>query len=252
MDIYTKMAKQPVFSITDVNQYYGNVGSARSAVKRLMAYSKALKIRNDLYTCVSAERGGPVADRFQVASAITDTSCISHHSALEYYGTLQPTSDRVYVSSRTRFQDFSFAGCTFHFVRARLSEGVSSPPADRGVRVTDIERTVADSLKDLGKIGQPAETVEAIGRFSAATGPGGLDEERLLRYLELYSNQFLYQKAGFLLGRYRASLGLSDNFFSVCRDHIGKSKRYLSRDRLPGTYNDEWKLIVPSELWAAS
>ena len=84
MDIYFEMAKHPVFTIEDVNLFYNNMNSARSAVKRMIATSKALKIRSNLYTCISAENGGPVANRFQIASAISDTSYIFHHTAMEY------------------------------------------------------------------------------------------------------------------------------------------------------------------------
>ena len=84
MDIYFEMAKHPVFTIEDVNLFYNNMNSARSAVKRMIATSKVLKIRSILYTCISAENGGPVANRFQIASAISDTSYIFHHTAMEY------------------------------------------------------------------------------------------------------------------------------------------------------------------------
>ena len=68
MDIYFEMAKHPVFTIEDVNLFYDNMNSARSAVKRMLAASKVQKIRNNLYTCISAENGSPVANRFQIAS----------------------------------------------------------------------------------------------------------------------------------------------------------------------------------------
>ena len=79
MDIYFEMAKHPVFTIEDVNLFYDNMNSARSAVKRMLAASKVQKIRNNLYTCISAENGSPVANRFQIASAISKTSYVSHH-----------------------------------------------------------------------------------------------------------------------------------------------------------------------------
>ena len=110
MDIYFEMAKHPVFTIEDVNLFYNNMNSARSAVKRMIATSKVLKIRSNLYTCISAENGGPVANRFQIASAISDTSYISHHTAMEYYGVSDQVFYDVYVSSKTKFRNFEFDG----------------------------------------------------------------------------------------------------------------------------------------------
>ena len=242
MDIYIEMAKHPVFTIDDVNRFYSNPGSARSAVKRLLAQGKALKIRNNLYTCVSAEHGGAVASRFQIASAITETSCISHHTAMEYYGITDQVFYEVYVSSETRFHDFEFNGYTYHFVQSRLAEGIDTPPFSGCIRVTDKERTLADSLKDMDKIAGPEELIANISSMSAVR------EEKLLHYLSLYDNQFLYQKAGFLLWDCRETLGLSDDFFNECRSRIGSSKRYLTHDEQNCSYNADWKLMVPVNI----
>lgn len=86
MILYFELLKKPVFKIEDVDQYYGNMYSARSAVKRLMRDGMTAKIRNNMYTCISGETGLPVANRFQIASSITPTSYVSHHTAMEYYG----------------------------------------------------------------------------------------------------------------------------------------------------------------------
>lgn len=242
MDLYIEMAKNPVFTIKDVNQYYNNVGSARSAVKRMMAYAKALKIRNDMYTCISAEHGGPIANRYQIASALTETSYISHHTAMEYYGITDQVINDVYVSSKTRFQDFEFDGYTYHFVQARLPEGVITPSFTNGIRVTDPERTLTDCLKDLDKISGLEEVISNIECMS------NLNETRILHYLSCYHNYFLYQKAGLLLWNYRKTLGLSEEFFHHCHQHIGKSKRYLTKDASTGIYNSTWNLVIPTYL----
>jgi len=243
MDVYTAMAKIPVFSVCDVDQYYNNIGSSRSAIKRLMAYHKVMKIRNNMYTCVSAQTGGPIANRFQIASNITETSYISHHSAMDYYGTADQVYYDVYVSSETKFNDFEFDGYTYHYVPSPFSEGVESPEFSGGIRITSRERTVADCLKDMDKIGGYEEVVADLSAMI------GIDENKLLIILKAYDNQFLYQKAGYLLWPIRDSLGLSRDFFESCRSKIGNSKRYLSRDIKKGTYNNEWKLVVPARKY---
>ena len=86
MSFYEKLAKQPTFRIEDALVYCNNLETARSAVKRLLSKGRVLKIRNNFYTCVSLEHGGPVASRYQIASGITPTSYVSHHSAMEYHG----------------------------------------------------------------------------------------------------------------------------------------------------------------------
>jgi predicted transcriptional regulator of viral defense system len=236
------MAKHPVFTIEDVNLFYDNMNSARSAVKRMLAASKVQKIRNNLYTCISAENGSPVANRFQIASAISKTSYVSHHSAMEYYGVSDQVFYDVYVSSETKFRNFDFDGYTYHFVKANLDEGIETPAFSGGIRITDRERTLTDCIKDMDRIGGIEETVAIIDCLH------NVSENKILYYLSLYKNQFLYQKCGFLLWHCRDTLGLTEHFFSVCREHIGKSKRYLTADMTKGVYIGEWNLVVPSDL----
>ena len=66
MNLYFELSKEPVFTAEYVNQFYDNVESARSALKRLMKKKMIAKIRNNLYTCMSGETGAPIANRFQI------------------------------------------------------------------------------------------------------------------------------------------------------------------------------------------
>ncbi len=239
MNLYFELLKQPVFTIENVNRYYEKIESARSAVKRLMAKGLAVKIRNNLYTCISGETDSPLANRYQIASAITPTSYVSHHSAMEYYGISDQIFYEMYVSSEEKFRDFEFDGYTYHCIVSKCDKGVQSVEYSGGVRVTDKERTVVDSIKDMDKIAGLEEVIVNIQNISR------LDEKRLLVYLECYDNQFLYQKTGFLLKPYRQQLSLSDQFFEICKEKIGLSKRYLTKDCHEGKYDGAWRLIIP-------
>ena len=121
MNLYFELLKKPIFNVEDVNVFYNNMDSARSAIKRLMKEGMVAKIRNNMYTCVSGETGAPVANRFQIASRITPTSYVSHHTAMEYYGIADQVYYDVYVSSETSFRDFSFDGYTYRFVASKSS-----------------------------------------------------------------------------------------------------------------------------------
>ncbi|MBD5463288.1 MAG: hypothetical protein HDR24_09570 [Lachnospiraceae bacterium] len=243
MNLYFELLKKPIFKIEDVNQYYNNMNSARSAVKRLMRDGMALKIRNNMYTCISGETGQPVANRFQIASNITPSSYVSHHTAMEYYGITDQVYYDVYVSSETSFRDFEFDGYSYHYVSSKNSEGIDQPAFSGGIAVTNLERTLVDSVKDMDKIAGIEEVVQDIESIHR------MQEKRLLKYLELYQNQFLYQKMGFLLAGNKEKLGLSDQFFDTCKSQIGKSKRYLTKDMEKGQYNDEWKLVIPADIF---
>ena len=216
--------------------------SARSAIKRLMKDGMVAKIRNNMYTCISGETGAPIANRFQIASHITPTSYVSHHTAMEYYGITDQVYYEVYVSSETSFRDFTFDGYTYRFVMSKSLEGIEKPPYSGGVAVTNLERTIVDCIKDMDKISGVEEVVQNIENIHR------MQEKRLLEYMELYKNQFLYQKTGYLLWQHKEKVGLSDTFFEDCKKQIGKSKRYLTRDQVGGRYDDEWRLIITEDL----
>lgn len=243
MNLYYELLKHPVFTIEHVNQYYNNIESARSAVKRLLRNGLAAKIRNNLYTCISGETDAPLANRYQIASALTSTSYLSHHSAMEYYGISDQVFYEVYVSSETSFREFEFDGYMYCYVCSKCSEGIETIKYSGGVRVADKERAVIDSIKDLDKIAGLEEVVDNIQTISA------LREKRLLAYLECYNNQFLYQKTGLLLKSQQQRLGLSNEFFQICKDRVGLSKRYLTKDCKEGKYDTIWRLVVPSQMY---
>ena len=242
MKLYFELMKKPIFTTEDVNIYYNNMNSARSAIKRLMKEGMVAKIRNNMYTCISGETGAPIANRFQIASHITPTSYVSHHTAMEYYGITDQVYYDVYVSSETGFRDFTFDGYTYCFIASKSLEGIDEPPYSGGILVTDLERTVVDCIKDMDKIAGVEEVIQNIENLHKLQG------KRILKYLYIYKNQFLYQKIGYLLWQQREKLGLSEDFFEECKKQIGKSKRYLIRDQIGGRYDDEWRLIIPDDL----
>ncbi len=238
MNLYFELLQKPVFTADDVNQYYNNIESARSALKRLMKQNMILKIRNNLYTCVSGETGAPVASRFQIACSIREDAYISHHTAIEYHGMSDQVYYDVYVSSKKRFQDFEFDGYTYKYISSKTKMGVEEVQYSGGVRVTDLEKTLVDSIKEMDKISGIEEIVAFIQSIRK------LEEQKVLQYLQEYENQFLYQKIGYLLETYNETAVLSEDFYKTCKDHIGQSKRYLSKDIFCGKYNKSWKMIV--------
>lgn len=242
MDLYFELMKFPVFTMEQVMLFYDNVESARSGIKRLMKKGMVEKIRRNLYTCISGETGSPVANRYQIASALSDSACISHHTAAEYYGLADQVYYDVYVTSDSKFNTFSFDGYTYTHVPAKIRDGIVDVKYSGGIKVTDKERTIVDSIKDMDKISGMEEVLSNLDMVT------NLNEKRLLYYLNAYNNQFLYQKLGFLLSRNKEKSGLTDNFFLECNKKIGKSKRYLSKDYMQGKYCKEWNLIIPYEI----
>lgn len=59
-------------------------------------------------------------------------------------------ANEVYVSSSTVFRSFEFDGLIYKFLQSRIDDGIVN--AVDGVKVTDLERTVIDSINDFEKV----------------------------------------------------------------------------------------------------
>lgn len=244
MDVFTALAKYPVFTIDDVKKLTGNEKTAYSQLDRLMKKGLVKKIRKSIYSVVNPSTGQIVATRYQIACAITDTAYISHHSASEYYGLANQVFYEVYVSSETKFNHFEHNHVTYKYVTSRMKEGVVEAKNTTGVKITDLERTVIDSIRDFNKIGGLEELLNCL------EGVHYLNEKKLKRYIDIYDTQSVYQRVGFLLDHYRKEMQLSKEFIEYCKDKIGKSRRYLvSEARDDNSYNSEWELMIPQGLF---
>ncbi len=241
---FNELAKLNAFSVKDVEKSANNIKTAYSLLDRLMKRGQVKKIRQNIYSCVNPATDQVVASPYHIACAVTNTAYISHHSAFEFYGLANQVYYEVYVSSEIRFRDFEFEGITYKYIASKLKKGVVEGKNTTGVRVTDLERTVIDSIKDLEKIGGLEELLHCLECVYF------LDESKLKSYLDGYDMQALYQKTGYLLEHYMKEMQLSDEFIKYCKSKIGKSTRYLLRESNDENYyNSEWKLVVPENLF---
>ena len=78
------------------------------------------------------------------------------------------------------------------------------------MRVTDKERTIVDSIKDINLIAGLEEVLSCVVSVNS------IDETKLLNYLAGYDSAFLYQKIGFIFSEYQTELGISDDFIKIC------------------------------------
>ena len=244
MDVFTELAKYPVFTIEDVKKMTDNEKTAYTQLNRLIKRGLIKKIRKNIYSSVNPTTGQMVATRYQIACAITSTAYISHHSAFEYYGLTNQVFYEVYVSSETKFNHFEYDYVTYKHISSKMEEGVVEAKNTTGVRITDLERTVIDSIRDFNKIGGFEELINCLESVHY------LDETKLKRYLDIYNTKGLYQKVGYLLEHYRKEMQLSKEFIEYCESKIGKSRRYLVSEAKENSYYDsEWELMVPEGLF---
>ncbi len=240
MEHYIKFLKMGCFSREDVTKITGNLNTASSVLRTHKNKGLIKAIRRDLYTAISLETGESVCTPFEIASFISPDSYISHHSAFEYHGMANQVFSEIFVSSTTRFNNFEFDGKQYTRIDSKTDEGIKTVGK---VRVTDVERTIVDSIKDFNKIGGLEELLRCLSMVTFAS------EEKLIKYLSIYDSCFLWQKVGYILACF-PNMKLSDEFFTVCKNGVGKSIRYLY-DELKyenPVFLSEWGLFVPSDI----
>lgn len=208
MKDYQKLLQIPVFTLNEANETLGKF-NVSNLLNRFIKDGSIKRIKKNLYTCFNFANGDDVANKFQIASKITNDSFVSYHSAFEFYGFYNQVSYEVQVSSSIRFLPFEYDDNTYKcFLTNNLNQVVSL----RGVRVTTIERTIVDSINMLGKVMDAEELVKCLDLVML------VDEDKILDVLNSYNKEILYRKVGYVLSFYKDEYELSDNFFKVCKE----------------------------------
>jgi predicted transcriptional regulator of viral defense system len=242
MKYYEQLVDAGCFTLADVTALTGNVDTARSVLFSYQKNGLITKVRRNLYAAMSLETKQPIPNRYAIASHIADDAYVTHHSAFEVHGVANQVYYEIYVASVKRFESFEFDGVNYRRVTPGIKEGVIS--AGKNMRLTDIERTVLESIRDFEKIGGLEETLKCISLIPH------LDADKLLEYLSAYGNGFLYQRTGYLLSHSDGLFSLPDSFYATCQSYIPSAKRYLygGLQSEPHNLNHDWLLFVPEIL----
>lgn len=242
MEYYKKLQQKKVFHKADIDAMTKNTNTSKSLLKNAMKKKLITRIKHDYYATTYPGTHYALADRFMVGSNATKSSYISHHTAFEYRGIMNQVYRIMFVSSLKPFTDFDFENGTYKYVPTKYHFGLIKK---NNVIVTDMERTILDSIKDIDKYTDVDELLQCLDLVEE------IDEDKLTEYLAIYDNKFLYQKAGYILSNFK-EFNLSQKFFETCKSHIGKSIRYFEHglEHYPDgrIYDSYWQLFVPPLL----
>lgn len=142
------------------------------------------------------------------------------------------------------FRNFEFEDITYKYVKTYFVDGVMVPETKTNIRVTNIERTVIDCIKNIDLAGGTEELFQCLDSVL------NLNNDSLLEYLKLYDIQFLYQKAGYIFERYKSVFGISDEMIEACQRKVGEGVRYFDEDARKGNgvLIKKWNLIMPKSI----
>lgn len=242
MKHYKKLLELGCFTFSEANKLFDNINTTKSVLNSYVKKGYIQRVRRGLYISLDSY-GCPVANQYEIASKITGTAVISHHSAFMYYGCYNQVSNYMFVSSQTYFKDFWFEGICYCYLPARINSGVEIK--QQKISVTDIERTMLDAINDVDKVMGFEELIQCLSLVSS------LDEEKMLCYLKEYNSTFLYQKVGFIFEKMRDDLSLNDRFFEECEKFTGNKYRALMKEAacLNNSSSKKWHITYPSDIW---
>ena len=230
-----------IFRTEEILKNFDNKKQMNNYLFNLVSHNKIIKVRNNLY--VSYDQMGIInANKFQIATKITNESYVSYHSALEYYGLTNQVYNEMIIGNPTRFIEFDFNDYSYICKVNNIKEEINYIE-NEGIRVTSLERTIIDCIDNINLAGSIEEILNALENIKI------IDEAKLLKVLKAYDKIFLYQKVGYILEQYKKEMNLSNHFFDECQKRQSKQVKYFLNNEFKNIkYNSKWKLMAPSNI----
>ena len=164
MKHYEKLLELGCFSKNDLEQITGSEAAAKWLCWEYQKKGYIERVKRDLYVAISLETQQPIANRYVIASHISNDAAVSYHSAFEFYGYSNQVFYETQVTSESRFRDFEYDGVTYRRIAPRITGGITEI---NGTRVTTLERTVIDSINLFEKIGGLEELLRCLALIPA-------------------------------------------------------------------------------------
>lgn len=241
MKYYEILIEQGSFSREQLTKLVGKESIANNIIYEYQKKGLIEQVKRDYYVVISLETKLPVLSRYQIGSNMFPDAYITHHSAFEVYGYGNQVFYECYVATKKRFSDFEYNGVLYRRIEKKENIDVLQ---QRHLRVTSIEQTVCDSIRDYEKVAGLEEIIRCLLLIP------GLDEQKLLSCLENCNNGFLYQKCGYIFEQLKEEFHFSEIFFEECEKHSSAAKRYLVKGLRENIYHERWKLYTPRSLKA--
>lgn len=243
-DILNILYKLRIFTLQELTQALdGKVTSVASLLTRYKQKGWIIQIRRNTFCMIDFASGLPACDKFEIGSHLSETSCISYHSALEFHGLAHQPFNEVFVKSVSRFNSFLFDSVNYTYCRQTVeNSGMISPLGNPYIKVTDLESTLIDCFDRIDRAGGVEELLHCM------EGIYLLNEEKIKYYLSIYNKSFLYQKTGFLLEQIKEQANISNDLIDFCRKKSENHVKWLVNSEVSDAFVNKWRMYVPQNL----
>ena len=236
-----------IFTVDDVvstlDTTYGN---AKVIVNRLVKKAWLIRLASGKYLIVPLEAGvKPLWSEhgFVIASHLVNPYYIGYASALNHHGLTEFVPPAVYVVASKRVKSRTILSTRFRFVTVTDSKMFGSEEAvisGRRVKVSDVEKTVADCLDHPEYCGGLDEIAKSMF-FEHKT----MDFKKVIGYAEKMGNRTIIKRLGYLLELFGYDEYVP--LFEGVRLSEGYSKLDPGLLR-KGRIKERWKLLVNSDI----
>lgn len=239
MKHYENLLAKGCFSREQLTEIVGSPSAANQVIYEYQKKGLIEKVKRDFYVVISLETKQPVLSRYQIGSSLFLDACITHHSAFEVFGYGNQVFYECFVATDKRFSDFEYDGVVYRRVERKPDIEVIQ---QGNMRMTSVEQTVTDSIRDFEKIAGLEEVIRCMMLVP------GLNEQKVLKCLARNKNGFLYQKCGYIFEALQEEFHFSSNFFEECEKHSSHAKRYLMKESKDNVFHKRWRLYAPQSL----
>jgi predicted transcriptional regulator of viral defense system len=252
----TFLANNRLFTRNDLEAVIRSRGGAEATVDshlaRWLRQGRIARVKRGVFVRLDTpgETKGRLPDFIALTSRMAPDAAVAYHTALEAHGCAQSVFERLTFVTWTKTKPCSFRDRRFVPVRPRAP----LLAADRGerwiertertgieIRVTTLERTVADALDRLDVAGGVEEVWRSL-RSVPALDLGSLEE-----YVTLLHSRTLTAKIGFFLETRRRELVVPPKLLDRLRTRLPGAPVSMDRHRR-GRLVSRWALIVPHDI----
>jgi predicted transcriptional regulator of viral defense system len=196
--------QKTIFTNQDVEAITGlSANSARGLANRLVARGIATRLKPGLFILVPAELGHErdyLGDPYIVAAEIVNGKdyFISHGSAMDIHQMVTQPQFAVYATITQSVRPRAVLGTQFHFIRCKPEHFFGGmdhwTTKTRKIKVSDLERTVIDGLRQSEYCGGFSEVAKGFWMRQQS-----IDVKKLVEYALMLDIGALYRRLGYLL-----------------------------------------------------
>jgi len=245
---------KPIFRLKEVQKILHSDGaSSRNFVRKLVNRGVATRLKPGLFILVPFELGKEaeyIGSPFVVAREIMGGKdyFLSHATAMEIHGGITQPQLVVYITTLKPRRSITALGIEFRFIHSQKKYffGISDHWATKQekVKVSDLERTIIDGLKQPEYFGGLTEVAKGLWMRHQ-----DVNINRLISYAIKIGIGAVIRRLGFLLELYK--IGTSEDW-EILSSHL--TETYVRLDSfLPseGKFLRKWRLqlnVSPEEL----